>query len=158
MNIEKYDDVVSSCRFCFMCRHLDTVGNVTYQEADTPRGRALILDKVRMNRENLKNPDYVETVYRSALSAACRFHCVSHYDEAGLVLAARRDIVDAGLEPEKVKRLAAELMAGTDTKIEAGAGDIVYYVDSRTDTKQPEIAESFKRVMKMAGISFRVLK
>ncbi len=157
MNTEKYDDVVSACRFCFMCRHLDTVGNVTYQEADTPRGRALILDKVRIGKENLKNPDYIETMYRSALSAACRFHCVSHYDEAGLVLAARRDIVEAGLEPEKVKMLAAELKSDAGVKIEGDSGEVIYHVDSLTASKQPEIAEAFKHILDEAGISYRIL-
>ena len=42
MHIENYLNVIDACRFCFMCRHLDPVGNVTFREADTPRGRALI--------------------------------------------------------------------------------------------------------------------
>jgi Fe-S oxidoreductase len=110
-----------------MCRHLATLGNVTFKEADTPRGRALMLDKVRMNKENLKNADYINSIYESTLSAACRFHCVSHYDEAGLILAARKDIVEAGLAPEKVKALAEELKK-VDFKIE-GRGDTLYYKD-----------------------------
>lgn len=110
-----------------MCRHLDTVGNVTFKEADTPRGRALILDRVRMDQENLKNPDFIDTIYKCALSASCRHHCVSSYDEAGLVLAARRDIVAAGLVPEKIKMLAEELKKA-EFKLE-GQGDFLYYVD-----------------------------
>ena len=106
MHIDTYLDVINACRFCFMCRHLATLGNVTCKEADTPRGRALILDKVRMDPGNLKNPDYIETIYQSPLSAACRTHCVSSYDEAGLQLAARRDIVEAGLAPERVVKLS----------------------------------------------------
>lgn len=127
MNIDKYLDVISACRFCFMCRHLTTLGNVTFKEADTPRGRALMLDKVRMNKENLKNADYINSIYESTLSAACRFHCVSHYDETGLILAARQDIVEAGLAPEKVKDLAEELKK-VEFKLE-GTGDILYYKD-----------------------------
>ena len=132
MNIEKYLEVINACRFCFMCRHLATLGNVTFKEADTPRGRALILDKTRMNKSNLSNPDYINTIYEATLSAACRFHCVSHYDEAGLLLAARRDIVEAGLAPEKVKAIAEELKQ-VDFKV-SGEGDVLYYVDMYSDT------------------------
>ncbi|MCR4424918.1 MAG: hypothetical protein NUW23_01825, partial [Firmicutes bacterium] len=37
---------VKSCRFCWMCRHLCTVGNQTWLESTTPRGRALNLYSV----------------------------------------------------------------------------------------------------------------
>ncbi|MDD5677669.1 MAG: (Fe-S)-binding protein [Kiritimatiellae bacterium] len=157
MNMLKYKDVINACRFCFMCRHLDTVGNVTFKEADTPRGRALILDKICMYRKNLKNPDFVDTIYKCALSAACRHHCVSHYDETGLVLAARRDITAAGFEPEKVRQLATELKANAGVELAGGSGEIIYYVDSYSAAKQPEIAEAFRLVLAAAGVSCRIL-
>lgn len=125
MHIEKHVDAINACRFCFMCRHLDPVGNVTFREADTPRGRALICDRIRMDGANLRNADFVETLYRSALSAANRFHCVSHYDEAGLALAARQDAVEAGLAPERVKALAQALeKASFSVK---GKGRVLYF-------------------------------
>ena len=125
MHIEKLQDVINACRFCFMCRHLDPVANVTFRESDTPRGRALICDRIRMDRECLKNPDFIDTLYRSALSAANRFHCVSHYDETGLVLAARKDIVEAGLAPANVKALAKALEKVTFTV--KGKGAVLYF-------------------------------
>ena len=127
MHIDKHQDVIAACRFCFMCRHLDPVGNVTFQEADTPRGRALVLDTIRMKNESLKNCDFIATIYRSALSGANRYHCVSHYDEVGLVLAARKDIVEAGLAPENVKALAEKLSRATFTV--KGKGNVLYYGD-----------------------------
>ena len=125
MHIEKHLDVISACRFCFMCRHLDPVGNVTFRESDTPRGRALIVDRMRMDRECMKDPDFIDALYRSALSAANRTHCVSRYDETGLALAARQDIVEAGLAPEKVKALAKEL-ENVSFSVK-GKGDVLYY-------------------------------
>ena len=122
-----------------MCRHLATVGNVTFKEADIPRGRALILDKVRMDKENLKNQDYIDTMYKCALSASCRYHCVSHYDETGLVLAVRQDIVESGLAPEKVKALAAELKKAAFTV--EGEGNILYYIDPYSEN-----ADAFTRL------------
>ena len=125
MNIDNYTDAIMNCRFCFMCRHLDPVGNVTFREADTPRGRALICDRIRMDATNLSNGDYIDTLYRSALSAANRFHCVSSYDETGLVLAARRDIVEAGLAPAAVTDLAKVLEKATFSV--KGKGRVLYF-------------------------------
>lgn len=143
MNIEKYTDAINACRFCFMCRHLSAVGNVTFKEADTPRGRALILDKVRMNNSVIANPDYIKTIYDADLSAACRHHCVSHYDENGLLLAARQDIVAASLAPQNVATLAKELQ-DVNFKVE-GAGDVLYYIDEYS-RQQPEISDSFRKL------------
>lgn len=126
MNIDSLQDTINACRFCFMCRHLSAVGNVTFRESDTPRGRALLTAKMQQNLKEL-HPDFVDAFYRAELSAANRFHCVSHYDEAGLILAARRDIVEAGLVPEEVKKLVAKLTK-VSFKVE-GSGDVLYYVD-----------------------------
>ncbi len=125
MHIDRHLDAIRACRFCFMCRHLDPVGNVSFREADTPRGRALIADRFRMNPANLGNADFVETFYRSALSGANRFHCVSHYDELGLVLAARRDIVEAGFAPARVQALAQTLEQAVFSV--KGRGPLLYF-------------------------------
>ena len=130
MNIDTFQETINACRFCFMCRHLSAVGNVTFRESDTPRGRALMAGKMLQDIK-LLHPDYVDAFYRAELSAANRFHCVSHYDEVGLILAARRDIVEAGLAPENVKTLAIELQK-VDFKVE-GSGDTLYYVDIYSD-------------------------
>ncbi|HRR32486.1 MAG TPA: hypothetical protein P5026_00140 [Kiritimatiellia bacterium] len=125
MHIEKKLDVINACRFCFMCRHLDPVGIVTCREADTPRGRALICDRIRMDATNLSNADFIDTLYRSALSAANRFHCVSSYDETGLVLEARKDIVEAGYAPAAVTALAKTLEKATFSV--KGKGRALYF-------------------------------
>lgn len=75
MNIDSFAEVISACRFCFMCRHLSAVGQAGCREADTPRGRALIADTVRMHPEKISDADFVDAVYRSDLSGANRFHC-----------------------------------------------------------------------------------
>lgn len=168
MNIENYKDVISACRFCFMCRHLATIGNVSFKESDTPRGRALIADKVLKDKQHLKNQDYIDCFYRAELSAASRKHCVSSYDEASLVRAMREDIVDAGLEPEKVKKIAEALRqsgnpfgateAGIKEKGTKGKPALLYYIDAYTLYKEPKIAESFMAILEKAGLEFSVLK
>ncbi len=143
MQLEQFDETIHACRFCFMCRHLSPVGNVSFRESDTPRGRALLLDQIRREPRRLSEPDYLDAVYRSELSAACRFHCVSHYDEAGLIFAARADAVEAGLAPEAVRALAKELQAG-EFKVE-GQGEAIFF-SGLYGEKQPEIAAAFARL------------
>ena len=115
MNIDKYLDIISACRFCFMCRHLSANGLATGRECDTPRSHALIADLVRMDKANLANPDYIRTIYESDLSGANRRHCRGYhadtncYDEIGLQLALRRDIVEAGLAPAEINAIAEQL-------------------------------------------------
>ena len=141
MNIDKFTDVIKACRFCFMCRHLSPVGNVSFRESDTPRGRALICGKLKENTQI--QPDFADVFYRSELSAANRFHCVSHYDEAGLIMAARRDIVEAGAAPENVKKLVEELKK-VSFKV-SGTGDVLYYIDEYTEA-QSSISSALAKI------------
>lgn len=145
MNMEKYLDVINACRFCFMCRHLATLAAATGKEADTPRGHALIADRIRMDKAALTNPDYIRTFYQADLSGACRKHCVSSYDEVGLKLALRQDIVEAGLAPAAVSELAKEFM-DVQFKV-SGDGDMLYYPHPCIETHQPEIAKAFLSVV-----------
>jgi len=121
-----------------MCRHLSAVGNVSFREADTPRGRALLSNNLQ--RDGAKfDKDGVDAFYRAELSAANRFHCVSHYDETGLILAARKDIAALGLAPENVKALA-EKLAKTTFKVE-GKGDVLYALDSNSGAEAKAFAK-----------------
>ncbi|AHF94682.1 hypothetical protein OPIT5_23330 [Opitutaceae bacterium TAV5] len=152
MNIDTHLDVIKACRFCFMCRHLATTANVTFREADIPRGIALLLDRVRMNPTMLGNPDFIRTLYDNTLSAACRKHCVSHYDEAGLVLAARRDIVEQNLAPAEIRSLADEISAAFSPKLAGGGGRLLYLrVSSEKDEDAP-VAAAFATIAAKAGI------
>lgn len=156
MHIQKFEDAMKACRFCFMCRHLSAVGNVTFSESDTPRGRALLLDKVSMNPEFLRSEAVVSTMYQSDLSACCRFHCVSHYDENGLVLAARRDIVEAGAAPENVRKLAAELAKSAVFKVAGKKADTIYFIDRYT-AEQTEISDAFAKIAKSAKVPYMTI-
>lgn len=160
MNIDSFAEVISACRFCFMCRHLSAVGQAGCREADTPRGRALIADTVRMHPEKISDADFVDAVYRSDLSGANRFHCDGchdgkGYDEIGLQLAFRRDIVEAGAEPERVKKLADELEATAEWKTE-GSGDVLYFVDRYTK-EIPAVAQSFAKLAARGRIAYRTV-
>lgn len=145
MNFEKYLDVINACRFCFMCRHLATLAVVTAKEADTPRGHALIADRIRMNPAELAKPDFIATLYQADLSGACRTHCVSSYDETGLVLALRADIAAAGLAPQPVQDLTREFTHAQFT-VDPGDSDLLYYPHPCVELHQPEIAAAFQKL------------
>ena len=127
MNIEKYQgdkNVINSCRFCFMCRHLSTAGIASGRESDNPRVRALIAGRILNDPEAIKNPDFAKAVFAADLSAAPRMNCVTHYDEVGLTLALRRDFIAAGNIP-------AEVAAVRDEAVKAkyavsGKGDTLF--------------------------------
>ena len=127
MNIEKYQgdkNVINSCRFCFMCRHLSTAGIASGRESDNPRVRALIAGRILSDPESIKNPDFAKAVFAADLSAAPRMNCVTHYDEIGLTLALRRDFIAAGNIP-------AEVAAVRDEAVKAkyavtGKGDTLF--------------------------------
>ena len=113
MNIEKYQgdkNVINSCRFCFMCRHLSTAGIASGRESDNPRVRALIAGRILSDPESVKNPDFAKAVFAADLSAAPRMNCVTHYDEVALTLALRRDFIAAGNIPAEVAAIRDELV------------------------------------------------
>lgn len=128
MNIDKFTETIKVCRFCFMCRHLSGIGNVTFTEADTPRIRASLVYGATMYPEKLFAPDLIDTMYRSDLSGACRRNCVNHYDEVGLTLAYRQDIVENGCAPDYVKAIVDD-MQGKDKWSVSGSGRTAYIAD-----------------------------
>lgn len=150
MNIDKYLDIVSACRFCFMCRHLSTNGLATGRECDTPRGHALIADLVRMDKANLANADYVRAIYESDLSGACRRHCRGYhldtncYDEIGLQLALRRDIVESGNAPADIVAIA-DMLKDVNFTV-TGAADVLFYRHPCVDKHTPEVADAFAKL------------
>lgn len=149
MHIDKYEEAMMNCRFCFMCRHLSAVGNVRFTEADTPRIRAAMIYGLRTGTTKLDDPDFIETLYRQDLSACCRFHCVNHYDENGLALAARADVVEAGFAPEAVKKLAKKLAATSSWKA-SGKGKVALLIDETTASDKAEVA-ALQKLMKAAA-------
>ena len=150
MNIEKFEDAIQNCRFCFMCRHLSAIGNVRFTETDTPRVRAAMIYGLRTGTNKLEDEDFVETLYRQDLSACCRYHCVNHFDENGLAIAMRQDVVEAGKEPEKVRKLAMKLCNNVEVKA-SGKGKVALLLDAATAKDKAEVAALAKLMKAAAG-------
>ena len=143
MHIDKYEEAIMNCRFCFMCRHLSTIGQVRNTEVDTPRVRAAMLYGLRNGTNSFDDSDFVDALYRQDLSACCVHHCVNHYDENGLALAARADVVEAGKAPEKVQKLAKKFAKGSAWTI-SGKGDVAYFLDETTAADKDAFAAAKK--------------
>ncbi len=154
MHIDKFEDAIRCCRFCFMCRHLSGIGNVTFTEADTPRIRASLIWGLRFHPENWSDPDFIDTIYRSDLSAACRRNCVNSYDENGLNLAVRADIVEKGFAPDYVQKLAAKFKKTPAWKC-TGTGRTVYLADSYS--KAAGADKAFGAIMAKVKKDFRTI-
>ena len=155
MHIDKYNEAIMNCRFCFMCRHLSAIGNVRFTEVDTPRVRAAMLYGLRTGTNSFDDEDFVDALYRQDLSGCCVRHCVNHYDENGLALAARADVVEAGKAPEAVKKLAAKLVDSIGWKAE-GKGEIAWFLDPTTAIDKATVAAT-KKLFAAAKISPKII-
>ena len=155
MHIDKFEDAIMNCRFCFMCRHLSAIGNVRFTEVDTPRIRAAMLYGLRTGTNSFDDEDFVDALYRQDLSACCVHHCVNHYDENGLALAARADVVEAGKQPEVVKKLAAKFVKSVGWKAE-GAGDVAWFLDETTAADKAVVAAT-KKLFAAAKVSPKII-
>ena len=157
MNIDKFEEAIMNCRFCFMCRHLSTIGNVRCTEVDTPRVRAAMLYGLRTGTNSFDDSDFIDALYRQELSACCRRNCVNGYDENGLALAARADVVEAGKAPEAVKKLAAKLVKSVGWKAE-GKGEVAYFLDDTTAADKAVVAAGlFAEYLRSEGVKTLVV-
>lgn len=155
MHIDKYNDAIMNCRFCFMCRHLSAIGNVRFTEVDTPRVRAAMIYGLRTGTNSFDDEDFIDALYRQDLSACCRHHCVNGYDETGLALAARADVVEAGKAPEAVKALADEFAKSTSWKA-SGKGEVAYFIDNTTAADKTTVAAA-KKLFTAAKVNVKTI-
>ena len=150
MNIDKYEEAIMNCRFCFMCRHLSTIGQARGTEVDTPRVRAAMLFGLRNGTNSFDDADFIDALYRQELSACCRRNCVNKYDENGLAIAARADVVEAGKAPEAVAKLAKKLAKTAEWKA-TGKGKVALFLDATTAADKAEVAAVTKLMKAAAG-------
>ena len=127
MEIEKNIETLKSCRYCPMCRHVCTSGNLSYHESDYPRGRGLMLDKIYNN--NLEyDPDIVNSIYNCFLCGCCWSNCEGNYKMHELIKSARIDIVNSGFAPQAAEDIKSRLLSG---KNPFGDNNTVYKAEER---------------------------
>lgn len=99
---------LDNCRYCLMCRHADPLGYVTHDESLTPHGIALAVASVRRGLLDW-NEATLHNLYAEVDAGVARAHCVTDQPFSEAVAAVRAEVVAAGLAPERVYALRAEL-------------------------------------------------
>ena len=172
MQIEKHSETIDACRFCFMCRHVCTVGVISGKESDIPRGKGLILFKTLKGHIDYE-PDTIDTLYRCCLCAVCEAWCKADYRPTEAVLAARADIVAQDKAPGAVRQIKDQLLqTGNPFGLPAEQrfqaleaenlfrpqAEVVYYVGCETAYRQPQIAQAFLNILAAAKADFTLLR
>ncbi len=166
-------DTIKACRFCWMCRHVCTVGNVTANESDTPRGKTLLLYSMLMEMVT-PSAEVANVIYNCALCYRCKEDCVGGFDIPQVMLATRAEIVEDELFPDSVRRRVESLRKkreqGTKiqgevrAKIESNVGSfpekaqVVLFGGENTCTHTPDALFSAAKLLREAGVDFTLPK
>lgn len=171
MDNQEYQKIIKACRFCLMCRHLCTVGNVTYVETNTPRGKALMLDcygseALKETKENKKRMG--EVLYECCYCGQCQNNCVSSYRHPDAIMHARADIPDPML-PAGVADIR-KLLKKTGQPYEKPVqypidkkhadlieADVLLYLGSFVRNESAGAAKAAIAILEKAGVNYTLL-
>lgn len=104
MNIsEKAKNIISNCRFCWMCRHICPIGNATGLERNTARARAMCAFLV-VNGDT-KSEEIADNLYECTLCGACTNNCMTGFDPKVFVQEMRTELALEGKTPEYIVKL-----------------------------------------------------
>jgi Fe-S oxidoreductase len=164
MEICKNIDTLKACRFCPMCRHVCTSGNISFHESDYPRGRGLILDNILEQRMEY-NPDLVQSIYNCCLCGLCWSNCEGGYMPHKLILSSRNDIVEEGEVPETALKIIKRIESGKNpygskSKAFGGNGrksDVLYFMGDYIKFAGHPIADAVENIMKKSGEKYAIL-
>jgi Fe-S oxidoreductase len=156
-----------------MCRHVCTTHAVTHSEADTPNERCSIA--YRALRRGGFLPEEVPYMFQKCTTCGlCLAWCETGIDAGEVMLAARADIVTAGMAPkmavvlnenivregnphgmlaqDRFKAVAGEIAALPDQ------AEVLYFGGCFTFYQQPKIALAAFKIFNAAQVDFTVLK
>ena len=173
MLIEAYRKTIETCRFCHMCKIACTVGNITKNESNYPRGKALILFTILQKRREW-DEDTVERIYQCDICGLCKDWCISDYDIPELIIAARADIVNSGKITTRFSEIYKNIKkTGNPYPIVTNNDELKIVIDKkkskigkRTETMyfidgttfyHPEIVKATIKILNYAEIEFTIL-
>jgi Fe-S oxidoreductase len=170
MGDNRFQDTIKACSTCLLCRHACTVGNVTMRDTNLPRGKALLLLSLQKGLQEWDRRT-VEVVYQCTNCHLCREWCPPGWDIAPLMLAARAEVVEAGLAPKEAlqirqnfeqhgnpygqERKQTEVLIKDLPKSDTPV--VLYFAGSSVSYRRPEIAEAAVSIFKHAGVPFTML-
>lgn len=170
MKVYQYNETINACRTCLMCRHACTVGNVTQCDSNIPRGKALLLFAEQMDLIDW-NERAVDVVYQCTNCHLCREWCAKGWDIAPVMLAARADLVEMGLEPQAAKEIkdrfekyrnqygeiSSKLSEWKITIPKSEKASVLYFAGCTAAYRTPEIVKSAVALMRSCGTDFTLL-
>lgn len=163
-------ETIDACRFCWMCRHICPIGNVTGQERNNARGRAISLSLVERGAAALA--DVIDNVYECALCGACTADCATGWDPVQFTKEVRLEAALEGLTPAYIGKLldniektgnpygAADIDAALAGEIATlpKTSDTLLFLGQDARYKVPGAAVNAIRLLKRAGVSFTALE
>ena len=166
---QKSKEIIDSCRFCWMCRHICPIGNATGQERNTSRARALALSMVERGAAELA--DCIDNVYECALCEGCTNDCATGWDPVKFTKEVRREAALEGVTPEYVTKLIDDLektgniygkteycsCLDEEAKELDKNADTLLFIGAEARYLAPKFAASAIKALKKAGVSFTVL-
>lgn len=165
MEIEKNIEILKSCRYCPMCRHVCTSGNLSYHESDYPRGRGLMLDKI-LNGNLEYNSDIVNAIYNCFLCGCCWSNCEGNYKMHELIKSARIDIVNSGFAPQIAEDMKSKLLSGknpfggnnTAYQTDERKADFLYIMGDNLKFNNHNIVRAVEDLLSKLGVKYSLLK
>lgn len=166
---EKSKMTIDACRFCWMCRHICPIGNVTGQERNNARGRALSLSLVE--RKAIDLAEVIDNVYECTLCGACTGECVTGWDPVAFTKEVRLEVALNGITPKYIVKLLdnieecgnpygiKEMSKKLVSEIEkfSKKQKILLFLGQDARYKVPSTAINAIRLLKRAGVEFTVL-
>lgn len=158
MKLENVASTLESCRFCLMCRHVDPVSHVTFNEALSPHGIALIATSQK--RDVIEwNYDSVGVIYSDVDAGNARAHCITDKPFSEAVAAVKADIAAQGCAPQKVYETAEYLEIyhspfGQDVlNADIAKGELALFVGDEAHYLWPAAIDDALKLLKNLGHS-----
>ena len=153
-----------------MCRHACPTFLATKLDSHTPRGYALLLSEIDHGYQSW-TASIIDRFYQCSMCGLCREDCAYHWAEDEVVRNAREEIVTGNLAPERVKRIAASIMANqtpygemSNARIPSSSTpgsankEILYFAGCTTRQSHPEIIQAIEKIMGVLGADWTVLR
>ena len=167
---KKSREIIDSCRFCWMCRHICPIGNATGQERNNARARALSLSLVNRGAADL-NGGVADNIYECALCGACTKDCATGWDPVTFTKDVRLRMALDGKLPPYIEALLDNLSkAGNPYGVESldeslakeiaslpETADTLLFLGMDTRYRMPDAGVKAIRLLKKAGVAFTVL-
>jgi len=160
MHIDKHAKTVFEWKFSPMANYICPPYKVTRHESNSPRGLALLISLVQGQQQRKLEPVMAERMYQCSSCYLCTSHGYDDTDPAQLFIAARADIVEAGLAPAPALQYRDRLLAKPEAlqlpRGRAGA-KVGLVVDPYIAADFPKELAATLELLSRAGVAFSVL-